>query len=139
MCNCGTFLLDDNAYDLMKIMDTSVMRIIIICPSCGRRSIVGGEQDYDPEWGDCINVFCEDYDHYRHSNLSKVTGIRDFRGVSVSEANWAITGHHKNLGSGILSWHTKKWEARTHARNLKLSDPNAKMEIVTKEEVLQTS
>jgi hypothetical protein len=122
----------------MDNMEESVIRIIVICPSCGRKSIVGGETDYDPEYGECVQVFGEDYNHNQHSNLPKVSGIRDFRGVAVSDANWAIEGHHKGLGAGILSWHVKEWEAKVHAKNLRASDPNAKTEVVTKNEALTT-
>lgn len=125
-CECGTYILDDNAYELMN-NTFFVIRIIVVCPSCGRKSIVGGEGDYDPEYGECIQVFREDYNHNQHSNLPKVSGIRDFRSVDMFEASWAVIGHHKNLGSGVLSWHIKEWEAKVHAKNLKLSDPDAEI------------
>lgn len=139
-CSCGTIVRDDNAYSYLDnvTQDNPVTRIAIVCPSCGKRTVTGGELSYDPEWGHCIMTFGENYDPNKHADIPKVAGIRSFEGLTATDGKWAIVGHHKNLGSGILGWYQKEWEAKIEKGNLQTSDKNAELSVITKKSALQT-
>lgn len=138
---CSSLMLENNSYTLIgKCTKTNKPeRVVICCDCCGFRHVTGGEPDYEYFDGKpCIMGFGEDFNPEKHKDLPYVYGILHFTSTSVDKAEYAIVGHHENLGSGILGWYKMKCHALIAHKNM-LKDRKRIVytgKVVTKENAL---